>query len=157
MWLLQVKKKHVRWIQCEFHTIPETNSSPLKIGNPKRKRESIPTIHFQVLWLSVSGRVFFDPKNICQRWLLWRIPTHLKDKHDTSKFELRIFPKNSGNSDIQRAGPRRASDMRAIQRGGFTTLSSLWFQPYWTILAFSQIGSFHRGSGWILKIFGTTT
>ena len=28
-------------------TLPDTNSSPLKIGHPKRKRESIP-IHFQV-------------------------------------------------------------------------------------------------------------
>ena len=30
-------------------TIPETNSSHLKVGHPKRKRESLPTIHFQVL------------------------------------------------------------------------------------------------------------
>ena len=38
-------------------TPPETNSSPLKIGrNPKRK-DRLPTIHFQVLLLLVSGRV----------------------------------------------------------------------------------------------------
>ena len=33
------------------NTLPETNGSPLKIGQigraPKRKRESLPTIHFQ--------------------------------------------------------------------------------------------------------------
>ena len=34
-------------------TLPETNSkSPLKIGHPRRKRESIPTIHFQVRTVS---------------------------------------------------------------------------------------------------------
>ena len=38
-------------------TLPKTNSSPLKLGFPKRKRESIPTIHFQGLLLLVSGRV----------------------------------------------------------------------------------------------------
>ncbi len=40
---------------CFVVTLPETNSSPLKIGHPKRKRESIPNIHFQVLLLLVSG------------------------------------------------------------------------------------------------------
>ncbi len=39
-------------------TLPETNSSPLKIGHPKRRVvSSIPTSHFQGLWLLVSGRV----------------------------------------------------------------------------------------------------
>ena len=34
---------------CVFlYTLPEINSSHLKIGHPKRKRESIPSIHFQV-------------------------------------------------------------------------------------------------------------
>ena len=37
-------------------TLSETNSSHLKIG---RARESLPTIHFQVLLLLVSGRVSF--------------------------------------------------------------------------------------------------
>ena len=38
--------------------IQSLKTCPLKMRlGPKRKRESIPTIHFQVLWLLVSGRV----------------------------------------------------------------------------------------------------
>ena len=37
--------------------LPETDCSPLKIGHPKRKRESIQTINFQGLLLLVSGSV----------------------------------------------------------------------------------------------------
>ncbi len=51
-------------------TLPETNSSPLKIGNPKRKLVHIPTIHFQVLLLLVSGRVSLFGE-------LWTAPTWL--------------------------------------------------------------------------------
>ena len=39
----------------DLYTLPETNSSHLKIGHPKRKRESIPTIHFQVQAVSFGG------------------------------------------------------------------------------------------------------
>ena len=38
--------------------LPKTNSSPLKIGHPK-KETSIPTIRFQELLLLVSGSVSF--------------------------------------------------------------------------------------------------
>ncbi len=54
--------------QTSFHlppswdwiTFPETNSifAPESHGFLKRKRESVPTIHFQVLLLLVSGRVY---------------------------------------------------------------------------------------------------
>ncbi len=37
------------------NSLPETNSSPLKMSHPKRKRSS--SYHFQVLLLLVSGRV----------------------------------------------------------------------------------------------------
>ena len=37
-------------------TLPETNSSPLKIAVPNRKRESIPTIHFEGQTVPVSFR-----------------------------------------------------------------------------------------------------
>ena len=43
-----------------LHSLKLTASLPLKIGRnwrPKRKPDRIPTIHFQVLWLLVSGRV----------------------------------------------------------------------------------------------------
>ena len=45
--------------ESSHNTPPETNSSPLKIGlnAPKGHYCSIPTIHFQVLCLLVSGRV----------------------------------------------------------------------------------------------------
>ena len=38
-------------------TLPETNSSPLKIGKIPKGNDRIPAIHFQVLLLLVSGRV----------------------------------------------------------------------------------------------------
>ena len=40
-------------------TLPETNSkfTPKHRPKPNKKGESIPTIHFQGLWLLVSGRV----------------------------------------------------------------------------------------------------
>ena len=47
-------------------TLPETNSLPFapehRLKRPKRKRKSIPTIHFQVLLLLVSGRVSTEPR-----------------------------------------------------------------------------------------------
>ena len=44
--------------QVHHVTLPKTNSSPLKISRvQRRKRPRIPTIHFQVLLLLVSGRV----------------------------------------------------------------------------------------------------
>ena len=39
------------------YTLPKTNSSPLKIGHPPKGNDRIPTIHFQVRLLLVSGRV----------------------------------------------------------------------------------------------------
>ena len=43
----------------KYDTLPETNTSPLQIGHPKRKRESIATIHFQVRTVSFrEGRTF---------------------------------------------------------------------------------------------------
>ena len=39
------------------NTLPKTNSSPLKIGNLPKGKDRLPTIHFQVLLLLVSGRV----------------------------------------------------------------------------------------------------
>ena len=38
-------------------TLPDTNSSPLKIGQNPKGEDHLPTIHFQVLLLIVSGRV----------------------------------------------------------------------------------------------------
>ena len=37
-------------------TLPETNSSPLKIGRAPIGKDRIPTIHFQVFQLPVSFR-----------------------------------------------------------------------------------------------------
>ena len=34
------------YFELKYDELPKTNSSPLKIGHPKRKRKSIPTIHF---------------------------------------------------------------------------------------------------------------
>ena len=44
-------------------TLPKTNSSPLKIGRAPKGNDRIPTIHFQVLLLLVSGRVL-NMKNL---------------------------------------------------------------------------------------------
>ena len=58
----QKGKKNVHLPQaasCIRITLPETNSSHLKIGQPKRKRESIPTIHFQVQAVSFREGTFF--------------------------------------------------------------------------------------------------
>ena len=41
-------------------TLPETNSLPLQIVRAPKANNRIPTIHFQVLWLLVSGRVNVD-------------------------------------------------------------------------------------------------
>ena len=38
-------------------TLPETNSSHLKIGRAPKENDRIPNIHFQVLLMLVSGRV----------------------------------------------------------------------------------------------------
>ena len=46
-----------------WHRLPETNSSPLKIGHAKRKRESIPTIHFQVQTVSLPEGTSQNPKH----------------------------------------------------------------------------------------------
>ena len=39
------------------HSLKLTASSPLKIGRAPKGNNRIPTIHFQMLWLLVSGRV----------------------------------------------------------------------------------------------------
>ena len=39
-------------------TLPETNSSPLKLGRNPKGKDHLPTIHFQGLLLLVSGRLF---------------------------------------------------------------------------------------------------
>ncbi len=44
-------------LNFEGYTLHETNSSPLKIGRAPKGNGCIPTIHFQVIWLLVSGRV----------------------------------------------------------------------------------------------------
>ena len=50
------------------HTLPETNSSHLNIGDPKRKLVFQP-IHFQVLLLLVSGRVVCISSGQCIDYL----------------------------------------------------------------------------------------
>ena len=45
-----------------WHTLPETNIT-LKIGHAKRKRESIPTIHFQVQTVSLPEGTSQNPKH----------------------------------------------------------------------------------------------
>ncbi len=41
----------INWLPTQWYTLPETNSSHLKIGHPK-KETGIPTIHFQVRTVS---------------------------------------------------------------------------------------------------------
>ncbi len=41
-----------------WYTLPETNSSPLKIGKGPQKGHSIPTIHFQVRTVSFEEGSF---------------------------------------------------------------------------------------------------
>ena len=45
------------FLDFEIHSLKLTANAPENRPKPKRKRESIPTIHFQVLLLLVSGRV----------------------------------------------------------------------------------------------------
>ena len=44
-------------VSCSTFTLPETNMSPLKIGRVTKGNDRIPTFHFQVLLLLISGRV----------------------------------------------------------------------------------------------------
>ena len=51
-----------------YITLVETNTSHLKIDRNPKGKDRIPTIHFQVLLLLVSGRVILRPKRmICPR------------------------------------------------------------------------------------------
>ena len=55
-------------------TFPKTSSSPLKIGDPKRKLVFQPSIfHVQVLLLLVSAGVFVEEMNELNTifWLMW--------------------------------------------------------------------------------------
>ena len=56
----------------EANALPETNSSPLKIGHLKKETTvySIPIIHFQVRLLLVSGRVKRKLSQLQPTWLL---------------------------------------------------------------------------------------
>ena len=53
-------KKSQAWKHLSSLTLPETNSSHLKMGRPKRKLVFIPTIHFQpfFLWVSFDSMLF---------------------------------------------------------------------------------------------------
>ena len=48
-------------------TLPKTNSSAMKMGHPKRKRKSIPTIHFQVRTVSFRKGTLL-PHGISNFW-----------------------------------------------------------------------------------------
>ena len=50
-------------------TLPETNSSPLKIGRNPKGNDRIPTIHFQVRKMLVLVRVFFINNNFFMQHL----------------------------------------------------------------------------------------
>ena len=66
--LLLLPRFEIFWFVQERlrSTLPETNCLPLKIGLLPQKETSILTIHFQVLLLLVSGRVFpKDPGSPC--------------------------------------------------------------------------------------------
>ena len=52
---------------------PKTNTSPLKVAQnskPKRKPDHLPTIHFQVLLVLVSGSVHHCQNTICYHCLI---------------------------------------------------------------------------------------
>ena len=79
-------------------TLPETNSSPLKIGRAPKGKDRIPTIHFQVFSLAgfVSGRVDFQIYRLgvdesCQvEWLQKQLHA------ERSQSDVRRLEKNPG-------------------------------------------------------------
>ena len=53
----KITSRKLQLHEAEAVTLPETSSSPLQIGRAPKGNDCIPTIHFQVLLLLVSGSV----------------------------------------------------------------------------------------------------
>ena len=86
---VNLRSKWFHWNEAfpvVFVTLPETNSKrTYQEGiHPKRKRESLPTIHFQVRLLLVSGRVpgdFVKVKSLFKRTSFGEYLVHVKSEY----------------------------------------------------------------------------
>ena len=89
---------------------PETNSSHLKLTIPKGN-DRIPTLHFQVFLLLVSGRVFLN--------VLWSLQLNQESRISRSNPPMEIWP------DVLQSLPKRKADSRTkVESFELNTLSS---------------------------------
>ena len=81
-WRLHIKKSNITKLMIRAtRTLPKTNIAPE--NRPSQKETNLPTIHFQVLCLLVSGRVKKHiPKSINNLWMITSWGSNLHSKLD---------------------------------------------------------------------------